>query len=222
MEDVLELYAEPYQPEYPTICIDEAGKELVEQIRAPQPMQVGKVARQDYEYKHNGACNLFIVYEPHQGYRIVEVTSQRTAQDFAHLLQRLVDGKYVGAKKIRIVCDNLNIHAISSLYATFAPAEARRIASKLEFHYTPKHASWLNMVEIEIGVLRSQCLERRIGEQAEVASEAGAWEAERNAACVRIKWQFSCEKARVKLHKLYPQVEAVAEPTLPAVTQLIA
>jgi len=207
MEDILELYAEPSDPLRPRVCLDEKGKELLHQTRPMEEMRAGQIAREDYEYRHNGACNLFVLYDLERGYRHISVTNQRRASDCARFLKWVVDEGYPEAKLIRVVCDNLNIHGWSCLYQTFEPKEARRIARKLEFHFTPKHASWLNMVEIEIGVLEKQCLNRRLGELAEVANEVAAWEAKRNQLGAKIKWQFNCDKARVKLHKLYPSFD---------------
>src|SRR5215210_1528081 len=160
----------------------------------------------DYEYKRNGSRNLFVLIEPQAGYRHVAVTERRTAQDYAHFIKWLVDEAYPQAQVIRVVQDNLNTHKPASLYATFEPAEARRLVRKLEFHYTPKHGSWLNMAEIEISVFERQCLNRRIGEEALLKKEVAALEAERNAEHATINWQFSCEKARSKLHRLYPDL----------------
>jgi hypothetical protein len=204
MENVLDLYGWPYDPKRPQVCIDEKGKELLLEIVPEEPMAPNKPRKADYEYKPNGACNLFMLYEPHTGYRHVEVTRQKRAGDFALFLKWIVDEAYPQAELIRVVCDNLAIHSWSCLYQAFAPEEARRLASKLEFHYTPTHASWLNMVEIEIGILSRQCLKRRMGEIEFVESEVAAWEAERNAQRTKIEWQFTCEKARVRLEHLYP------------------
>jgi hypothetical protein len=212
MEAILDLYGWPYDPKRPVVCLDEKGKELLLQITPEEPMQKGRVRREDYAYQHNGACNLFMVYEPHTGYRHVAVTRQKRANDFALFLKWLVEEAYPQAEKILVVCDNLAIHSWSCLYQSFEPSEARRLASQLEFHYTPKHASWLNMVEIEIGILARQCLARRMGELEYVASEVAKWEADRNAKRLKIDWQFGCEEARVRLHHLYPKLSVEAEP----------
>lgn len=172
-------------------------------------MKEGQPAREDYEYIHNGSCNLFVLYEVHTGYRHVKATRQRTAKDIAYFLKWLVDERYPEAEVVRVVCDNLPGHGKNCLYQTFEASQARRIAGKLEFHFTPKHASWLNMVEIEIGVLARQCLDRRMAEVEDVAKEVAAWEAKRNKQGIKIKWQFGCEQARVKLAHLYPKLEEV-------------
>lgn len=208
MEDVLELYAEPYDPTRPRVCLDEVPVQLVSETRTPQPVAPGQPARIDYEYKREGTCNLFVFCQPEVGYRHVTVTDRRTAQDFAHQLKALVDEYYPDADIIRLVTDNLNIHTPASLYETFVPEEARRIAAKLEWHYTPKHASWLNQVEIEIGVLSRQCLHRRIPTKATLQQEVAAWEAQRNAAKATIEWRFTSDKARTKLSRVYPDLPA--------------
>lgn len=206
METILDIYRQPYDPDRPVVCVDEKGKELLLQITSQEPMEKGRPRREDYDYKHNGACNLFMLYEPHTGYRHVEVTRQKRAYDFANFLRWIVDEGYPKAQVVRIVCDNLPVHTTSCLYHRFEPAEARRIARKLDFEHTPKHASWLNMVEIEIGILARQCLKRRMGEIEYVASEVAAWEAARNAKRLKIDWKFGCEEARVKLERLYPKL----------------
>lgn len=208
MEDLLDLYAEPYDPARPRICLDEVPVQLVSETRAPQPVAPGQPARIDYEYKREGTCNLFVVAQPEVGFRHVTVTDQRTAHDFAHQLKALVDDLYPAAEVIRLVTDNLNIHTPTCLYETFVPEEARRIAAKLEWHYTPKHASWLNQVEIEIGILSRQCLKRRIPTKAVLQQETAAWEAPRNAAKETIQWRFTSDKARTKLSRLYPSLPA--------------
>lgn len=162
MEDVLELYDQPYDPDYPQVCIDERPCQLISEVRTPLPSEPGKPERYDYEYKREGTCNLFACFQPLAGWRHIQVTQQRTSQDFAHFLKYLVDVLFPMAVMIRVVLDNLNTHTPAALYQTFEPAEARRILSRLEFHYTPKHGSWLNMVEIELSVLSRQCLNRRI------------------------------------------------------------
>jgi transposase len=204
MEDVLDLYAEPYDPKRPKINFDETSKQLIGETRQPLPAQPGHAARYDYEYHRNGTRNLFLFCEPQTGWRHVEVTEHRTMQDFARQMQWLVDERYPEAEVIRVVLDNLNTHKPASLYETFAPAEAHRIRQKLEFHYTPKHGSWLNMAEIELSVLARQCLHRRIATEATLKRELAVVEAARNAARATIDWQFTTAQARVKLHRLYP------------------
>lgn len=206
MEDVLDLYAEPRQDARPVVCVDERPCVLHEDTRPPLPAQPGRAARFDYEYQRNGACNLFMVFQPAAGWRHAKVTGQRTKSDFAHLLRDLVDVHFPQAETIRVVLDNLNTHSPASLYAAFPAAEARRIARKLEFHYTPKHASWLNMVEIELSVLVHQCLKRRIPGMDTLAREVAAWQAQRNAAHATIRWMFDVTQARTTLARLYPEI----------------
>jgi hypothetical protein len=204
MEDVLDLYAEPYDPKRPRVNFDETSKQLIGEVRTPLPAQPGHAARYDYEYKRNGTRNLFLFVEPQAGWRQVVVTEHRTMQDFAHQMKWLVDERYPEADVIRVVLDTLNTHKPASLYETFPPAEAHRIRQKLEFHYTPKHGSWLNMAEIELSVVARQCLHRRIAAEATLKRELAAVEAARNAARATIDWQFTTAQARVKLHRLYP------------------
>jgi hypothetical protein len=210
MEEVLELYEQLYDPKRPVVCFDEASKQLIEEKRTPLPPQpaekghAGQVERYDSEYKRNGTRNLFIHCEPKQGWRQVAVTERRTMQDFAHQMQWLAEERYPEAEVIRVVLDNLNTHRPAALYETFEPAVARRILRRLEFHYTPKHGSWLNMAEIELSVLTQQCLDRRIGTEAELQQEVQAWQAARNATPSQIEWRFTCRDARTKLHRLYP------------------
>jgi hypothetical protein len=204
MEDVLDLYAEPYDPKRPKVNFDETSKQLIGEVRAPLPAQPGHAACYDYEYKRNGTRKVFLVCEPQAGWRHVVVTEQRTMQDFAHQLKGLVDERYPQAEVSRVVLDNLNTHKPASLYETFPPAEAHRLRQKLEFHYTPKHGSWLNMAEIELSVFARHCLHRRIATEATLKRELAAVEATRNAARARIDWQFTTAQARVKLHRLYP------------------
>ena len=208
MEDVLDLYAEPPDPLRPRVWLDEVPVQLGSETRTPQPVAPGQPARIDYEYQREGTCNLFVLVQPETGSRHVTVTDRRTAKDFAQQLKALVDDQYPEADIIRLVTDNLNIHTPACLYETFAPVEARRIAAKLEWHYTPKHASWLNLVEIEIGILSRQCLKRRIPTQEQLRQEIAAWEAQRNAAKATIEWRFTSDKARTKLSRLYPDVPA--------------
>ncbi len=206
MEDVLDLYEEPYDPKRPVVCFDETSKQLIAEKRSPIPPQRGRRERFDYEYKRNGTRNLFMCCEPLAGWRHVAVTQRRTMIDFAHQMQWLADEAYPEAEKIRVVLDNLNTHKPASLYETFAPKEARRIRQRLEFHYTPKHGSWLNMAEIEFSVFSKQCLARRIGEEDTLKQEVAALESERNQAGATIDWRFTTGDARVKLQHLYPSV----------------
>jgi hypothetical protein len=204
MEDVLDLYAEPYNPKRPKVNFDESSTQLIGETRAPLPAQPGQAARFDYEYKRHGTCNLFLFCEPQAGWRHVAVTEQRTMPDFAHQMKWLVDERYPEAEVIRVVLDNLNTHKPASLYETFPPAEAHRLRQKLEFHYTPKHGSGLNMAEIELSVFARRCLQRRSATAATLKRELAAVEATRNAAQATINWQFTTTDARVKLHRLYP------------------
>jgi len=204
MEDVLDLYAEAPDPERPVVCFDETPVQLIGEVRQPIPAQPGQPERYDYEYRRNGTVNLFVVFDPHRAWRKVKVTQRRTAVDYAHCMRELVDVHYPKAICIRIVQDNLSIHTAGALYQAFPPAEARRILRRLEFHYTPKHASWLNMVEIEIGVLQGQCLSRRIDDPKRLQNEIAAWERQRNKARARIKWMFTTDKARAKIGRAYP------------------
>ena len=206
MEDVLELYAEPYDPHRPTVTFDETSRPLMAETHAPWPARPGQPRRYDYEYQRNGTRNLFLVCEPQAGWRHIEVTMQRTMHDFAHQMRWLVDDRYPDAKVIRVVLDNLNTHRHAALYETFAPVEARRILTKLEFHYTPKHASWLNMAEIELSILSRQCLARRIPNEATLKRELTAYEERRNAAHATMQWRFTVQQARRKLHRLYPSI----------------
>jgi hypothetical protein len=206
MEDVLEVYAEPYDPRCPKVNMDETRKQLVKETRPPQPAEPGQPPRYDYEYERNGTRNLFLFVEPQAGWRYVQVTGHRTALDFAYAMQWLVDESYPEAEVIRVVLDNLNTHKIASLYEAFTPTEARRIARKLEFHYTPKHGSWLNMAEIELSVLQQQCLDRRIPDANTLTREIAAWECQRNAEQATIDWRFSISDARKRLKRLYPSL----------------
>ena len=208
MEDVLDLYAEPTDPKHPLVCFDECPIQLVEEVRAPMPAEPGRPERIDYEYKRNGTCNVFMAVEPQVGSRHVEVTERRTKQDFALQMKALVDERYPEADVIRLVVDNLNTHTPAALYEAFAPDEARRITRKLEFHFTPKHGSWLNMAEIELAVFACQCLDRRIPDAEYLRREAAAWESERNDQGVQIHWRFTTTDARAKLQRLYPTKSA--------------
>jgi len=206
MEDVLDLYKEPYDERRPVVCFDEMPYQMVQEKRtpplAPEP---GKAERYDYEYKRMGTANLFVVFEPKKGWRHIDVTERRTASDFAAQMCKLAKEHYAEAEKIRVVMDNLNTHTPAALYEAFAPEEARGILRRLEFHYTPKHASWLNQVEIELSVLQKQCLgERRIPDKESLGKEVGAWERGRNEAGATVQWRFTAEDAREKLERLYP------------------
>lgn len=204
MEDVLEVYHRPYDPKRPQVCMDESNKTLHADARGPLPMAPGRPARQDYEYVRGGSANLFLWFEPLGGKRRVKVTERRTKQDWAVVVQELVDVHYPDAEKIVLVLDNLNTHTLGSLYDTFAPEEARRIAERLEIHYTPKHGSWLNMAEIELSVLSRDCLDRRIPDRDILRRETTAWEADRNARAAKMKWRFTTTDARIRLRHLYP------------------
>jgi hypothetical protein len=205
MEDVLDLYAEPYDAQYPVVCFDESPYQLLSEVRLSLPMVPGHPGRDDYEYRRMGTCNLFMMVQPLAGWRHVEVTERRTAQDFAWCMKALVDEHFPQARLISVVLDNLNTHSPAALYETFPPAEARRIVRRLDFRYTPKHGSWLNMAELELAVLDDQCLDRRLPDRASVCREVAAWEATRNAAKATIQWQFTVAQARTKLHHLYPE-----------------
>jgi hypothetical protein len=207
MEEVLDLYQEPPDPRRPLVCVDESHKEQRKEVRAAEPLQVGTPYRYDHEYKHGGRSNLFMMFAPHANWRHVKVTEQRTALDFAECLRDLVDRHFPHAEVIRVVVDNLNTHNKASLYAHFPPAEAHRIASKLEFHYTPKHGSWLNMAEIELSVLGRECLAQRIPDRDTLCWLVGEWEGVRNTAGATIRWQFTTADARIKLERLYPCIE---------------
>ncbi len=209
MEDVLDLYAEAPDPKCPVVCFDESPTQLIGEVRQPIPAEPGQLERYDYEYKRNGTANLFIFLDVHRPWRKVKVTDSRAAVDFATCMRELTDVHFPKAERIRVVLDNLSTHSAGALYQAFPACEARRVLRQLEFHYVPKHASWLNMVEIEIGVLRSQCLDRRIATRERLASEIAAWERQRNAAKARIKWMFTTEKARVKMGRAYPELNAV-------------
>jgi transposase len=204
MEDVLDLYSEEPDPQYPVVCFDESPTQLIGEVREPIPAAPGQPERYDCEYRRNGTTNLFVFLDAHRSWRHVKVTDHRTAADFAHCMRDLVDVHYRRADLIRVVLDNLSTHTPGALYETFPAHEAHRVLQRLEFHFTPKHASWLNMVEIEIGVLRSQCLNRRIGERKRLASEINAWEKQRNDSGARVKWMFTTDQARMKLARAYP------------------
>ncbi len=207
MEDVLEVYHRPFDPKRPLICIDEASKQLISEVTQPVPAAPGQPERFDYEYVREGTANLFMIFEPLLGWRHVAVTERRTAKDFAAVLRWLSEEVHDEAEKLVLVTDNLNTHTLACLYETFPPEQARRIAERIEWHYTPKHGSWLDMAEIELSVLARQCLDRRIGSQAELRREVGAWEQERNERGVQVQWRFTTADARIKLRRLYPSTQ---------------
>jgi len=204
MEDVLEVYHRPHDPEYPVVCVDETSKQLISETRVPIGAKPGQPARHDYEYERNGTANLFMMFAPLEGWRHVEVTDRHTAVDFAHMLRDLSDTHFPGAKKIVLMEDNLNTHKPASLYEAFPAAEARRLVERFEWHYTPKHGSWLNIAESELSVLSGQCLDRRIPDKQTLTEEVAAWEHARNKKHVKADWQFTTADARVKLKRLYP------------------
>jgi transposase len=204
MEGVLDLYAEAPDPKRPVVCFDESPTQLIGEVRQPIPAEPGQLERYDCEYKRNGTVNLFVFLDAHRSWRKVKVTEQRTARDFAECMRDLTDLHYPKADKIRVVLDNLSTHSAGALYEAFPAPEAHRVLSRIEFHFTPKHASWLNMVEIEIGVLRGQCLDRRIASRDQLLSEIDAWQSQRNDAAARVKWMFTTERARNKLARAYP------------------
>lgn len=206
MEDVLEVYKRPYDPLRPLVCLDESNKQHIIEVTTPLPMESGKPERYDTEYERNGVSNLFMMFEPLTGWRHVEITDHRKAVDWAHQVKFLVDVRHRDAEKIILVEDNLNTHSPASLYKAFAPEEARRIIDKLEFHYTPKHGSWLDMAEIELSILSRQCLDRRIPDQDTLRKEVKAWEDKRNERRATMDWRFTTEDARIKLKRLYPKV----------------
>jgi len=207
MEDVLEVYHRDFDPKRPVVCMDETSKQLVSETRVPVSAAPGRVERVDYEYERKGTANLFMVTEPLVGQRRVKVTQRRTAVDFAELIREIVDEWYPAAKKIVLVMDNLNTHRPASLYEAFPPAEARRLMEKLEIHYTPKHGSWLNIAEIELGILSRQCLDRRIGSVEFLKKEVATWQRQRNRTCGTVDWQFTTKDARKKLKRLYPSTQ---------------
>jgi uncharacterized small protein (DUF1192 family) len=206
MEDVLDVYTQPEDPQHPIVCFDETNKQLVDEVRQPLPTVPGQPERYDYEYKRNGVSNLFMFFAPLQGWRHVEVTDQRTKVDYAYCMRDLVDVYFPAAVLIRVVQDNLNTHVPSALYEAFEPAEAKRILARLEFHYTPKHGSWLNMAEIELSVLSQQCLDQRIADKVALKQEVAAWQTERNDKGKTVDWRFTTSDARLKLKRLYPSI----------------
>ena len=204
MEDVLEVYQRPQDPTYPVVCVDETSKQLIAETRVPIPAKPGRPARHDYEYERNGTANLFMMFAPLEGWRRVKVTDRHTALDYAQVLKELSDTHFPKAKKIILVQDNLNIHKPASLYEAFPAAEARRLVERFEWHYTPKHGSWLDMAEFEISVLSRQCLDRRIANKQTLIEEVAAWQDSRNKHHAKADWQFTTADARVKLKRLYP------------------
>ena len=212
MEDVLDLYAEPRDPKQPVVCFDESPVQLIGEVRRPIRAKPGQIERYDCEYRRNGTANLFVFLDVHRPWRKVKVTERRAAEDFAACMRELTDVHYPKAERIRVVLDNLSTHSAGALYQSLPAAEARRVLRRLEFHYVPKHASWLNMVEIEIGVLAGQCLNRRIESYARLVTETAAWQKRRNAEGARIKWMFTTEKARTKMGRAYPKFDAKSSP----------
>lgn len=212
MEDVLDLYAEEADPKRPVVCFDESPTQLIGEVRQPIPAAPGRIERFDCEYRRNGTANLFVFLDVHRPWRKVKVTESRAAVDFAACMRDLVDVHFPKAERVRVVLDNLSTHSAAALYQTFPAEEARRVLRRLEFHYVPKHASWLNMVEIEIGVLAGQCLDRRIASIERLVAEVAIWERQRNAAGARIKWMFTTEKARAKMGRAYPQPRVSSDP----------
>ena len=206
MEDILDVYHRPYDPLRPQVCLDECSKELRSTPRGSLPISPSQPERHDYEYERHGTCNMFLFLEPLIGKRHVRVTERRTSLDFAEQLKYLVDELYPDAEKIVLVIDNLNTHNSGVLYERFVPEEAWRIASKIEWHYTPEHASWLNIAEIELSVLTRQCLNHRLGSKDEVERQVTAWQDKRNQANTTVRWQFTTADARIKLRRLYPEI----------------
>ena len=206
MEDVLAVYTRPHDPARPLVCLDETSKQLVGETRPAVPMAPGRPARHDYEYRRNGTANLFMAFAPLEGRRHVKVTAQRTAIDYAHMLKDLSDVHFAGAEKIILVQDNLNTHVPASLYEAFPPGDARRLVERFEWHYTPKHGSWLNMAEAELAVLAGQCLNRRIPDPKALDREVSAWQTTRNSQNAKADWRFTTDKARIKLKTLYPAI----------------
>jgi hypothetical protein len=206
MEDVLSVYTRPRDPDRPVVCLDETSKQLVAETRSPVAMRPGLPARVDYEYTRTGVANLFMMFAPLEGWRHVKVTDRRTAIDYAHVLRDLADVHFARAKTITLVQDNLNTHAAASLYEAFPAAEARRLVERFEWHYTPKHGSWLDLAESELGVLASQCLDRRIPDKQTIIDQVAAWVRERNKNHARAEWRFTTNDARIKLQSLYPSL----------------
>jgi hypothetical protein len=206
MEDVLEVYARPYNPKRPVVCLDEAAKQLLGEVRGPLPPRPGQPTRFDNQYERGGTCALFMLFEPLAAKRFVLVRERRTCLDYAQVVQWLCDELHPHAQKIILVQDNLNTHGIHSLYQAFAPPEAQRLAQRIEWHYTPKHGSWLNMAELELSVLARQCLRERMGNSILVQLHVRAWQHKRNQTAARVQWHFTTQDARTKLHRLYPKI----------------
>ena len=207
MEDVLEVYQRPYDPQRPVVCLDETFKQLIGETRQPLPLRPGSVERFDHVYTRNGVASLFVAFEPLRGWRQIAVTDQRRRLEWAEFVRSLVDGEYREAEKVVLVMDQLNTHTAASLYEAFSPEEAKRIADRLEIHYTPKHGSWLNMAEIELSVLTRQCLGRRIARRESLEEKIRRWVEERNQRCYRVNWHFTTADARIKLRRLYPSID---------------
>jgi hypothetical protein len=208
MEDILEVYQTPYDPQVPLVCMDEQPVQLIKETRQPLPAAPGQPEKVDYEYERNGTANIFLFTEPLQGTRHVHVTEQRTAVDWATEIRDLLEVRYPEATRVRLVCDNLNTHGMGSLYEAFPPEQAHRLASRLEIHHTPKHGSWLNIAEIELSALTMQCLDRRLPDMATLIEETKQWEQRRNESQKGVDWQFSTQDARIKLKRLYPQTQS--------------
>ena len=208
MEDILEVYQMPYDPQSPLVCMDEQPVQLIKETRQPLPAAPGQPEKVDYEYERNGTANIFLFTEPLRGTRHVCVTEQRTAVDWAKEIRDLLEVRYPEAVRVRLVCDNLNTHGIGSLYEAFPPEQARRLVSRLEIHHTPKHGSWLNIAEIELSALTMQCLARRLPDMETLTEETTQWEQRRNATQKGVDWQFSTQDARIKLKRLYPQMQS--------------
>lgn len=207
MEQVLDVYQRPYDPQQPVVCMDESSKQVLSEVRAPLPVQPGQPRKEDSHYQRQGVWNLFVAFEPACGQRDVTVTARRTTADWAHYVKKIVDELYPAAQRITLVCDQLNTHSVAALYETFPPAEAHRVARKLELVHTPKHGSWLNMAEIEFSALARQCLERRLADHAMLVREVRAWTEARNRAQTTVHWRFTTADARIKLASLYPNFE---------------
>jgi len=206
MEDVLEVYSRPYDPQKPVICMDEMHKQCIEEVRKPIPRSPGHSEKYDSEYERNGGVNIFLASEPLKGRRVISITDRRTRVDWAHFIKDLVDNQYPDVDKILLIMDNLNTHTTGSLYEAFEPQEARRLIEKIEIHHTPKHGSWLNVAEIELSALSRQCLNRRILDKEAYEREIGKWNNDRNSHQVGVEWQFTTKDARIKLKRLYPKI----------------
>jgi DDE superfamily endonuclease len=207
MEDVLDVYHRPYSPKNPLVCMDESSKQQIIEIRQPIEAKPGQAKRYDYEYERNGVSKLFMVFAPLEGWRHVKGTDRRTKGDWAHCIKDIWTVEFPDAEKVTIVMDNLNTHRPASLYEAFAPEEAKSLLDRCDFHYTPKHGSWLNMAEIEFSALQRQCLDRRIADQETLRTEVEAWEAHRNAQAIKVHWRFTTTDARIRLKRLYPSIK---------------